>query len=453
MEICERCKGKLVDFYHFKMTTYEHIKTIVPNHRSEQQNAIQIVKDFMIKHPTADIEVDLVADQLVIKTKSMKNEEISQIKEESSCGVETEEELETEYLEDHLIEDLLPNEEILETTDVLEDHLIEEVDNENDSSMIEYYDSESCESQQQSTNEEVSDSKPNPNPRRPRRPETWISTKRKTLRNSGQSYLNSSGKVVEARKMKESCGTTCRSKCMTKITEDDRLHNFKTFWDLGDVVKQRRFIYMHIVSSEPKRRRAQNTNRTLTHNFFLDAKDEQGNYQAVQVCKKLFKNTLVVSTQVIQGVVRKYAIEGFVDTRGKFERKLTEGQILAQEQVKQFPFFYIEQSMTKVQCYQMYLDECAKKGVQPVRESNYRVIFDKQNQSSFLKTEKVSCKDCHRFYRATDEERLKLQAEHDIHVGRSGNKKCRDRALGRIRHQRALERRRAERMKKRDQKE
>lgn len=430
------------------MTTSEHIKSVAPNHRQEQQNILQLVKSFLIKHPAAEIEEDLVAERLVIKSKDEKSEQLSQIKEESSCGIETEEELETEYLDD-CIEDLLPNEdEILETADALEDHLIEE---ENESSLIEYYESDSCESQQQSTNDDVSDSKTSSNPRRPRRPETWISTKRKTLRNSGQSYLNSSGKVVEARKMKESCGAACRSKCMTKITEEDRQYNFKTFWDLGDVVKQRRFIYMHIISSEPKRRRAQNTNRTLTHNFFLDAKDDRGNYQPVQVCKKLFKNTLVVSTQVIQGVVRKYAIEGFVDTRGKFERKLTEGQILAQEQVKKFPFFYIEQSMTKVQCYQMYLDECSKKGVEPVRESNYRVIFDKQNQSSFLKTEKVSCQDCHRYYRATDEERAKLQAEHDVHVGRSGNKKCRDRALGRIRHQRALERRRAERAKQNSQ--
>lgn len=450
MEICERCKGKLVDFYHFKMTTNEQIKSVASNHQREQREVVQIVRKFLISHPEVEVEVDSLADRLVIKAKSDNSDEIPQIKEEPSFDVGTEEELETEYLED-CIEDLLPNEdEILESTDVLEDHLIEEVEGENES-LIEYYDSDTCDSQPQSTNDDVSDSKPNSNPRRPRRPETWISTKRKTLRNSGQSYLNSSGRLVEARTMKESCGTACRSKCMTKVTEEDRQHNFKTFWDLGDVVKQRRFIYLHIVSSEPKRRRGQNTNRTLTHNFFLDAKDGQGNYQPVQVCKKLFKNTLVVSTQVIQGVVRKYAIEGFVDTRGKFERKLTEGQILAQEQVKEFPFFYIEQSMTKVQCYQMYLDECTKKGVEPVRESNYRAIFDKQNQSSFLKTEKVSCKDCHRYYRATDEERVKLQAEHDIHVGRSGNKKCRDRALGRIRHRRALERRRAERTNKNDQ--
>lgn len=432
-----------MEFYHFKMTTMEHIKSIIPTPKHE--HLTKILKEFTTKHsPSAEFEVDSTADQLLIKTKTLKFEEVPLIiKEESSCLTEIEDELETEYLED-CIDDLLPNEDdILETTDALDDHLMEE--NENDASLFEY-DSDSSYSVQQSANDDTSDSKPRSNPRRPRRPETWISTKRKTLRNSGQSYLNSSGKVVEARKMKESCGKACRSKCMTKITEEDRQHNFKTFWDFGDVVKQRRFIYMHIVSSEPKRRRAQNSNRTMTHNFFLDAKD-----QPVQVCKKLFKNTLVISTQVIQGVVRKYAIEGFVDTRGKFERKLTEGQILAQEHVKKFPFFYIEQSMTKVQCYQMYLDECTEKGVDPVREGNYRVIFDKQNQSSFLKTEKISCGDCHRYYRATDEERLELQAEHDIHVGRSGNKKCRDRALGRIRHQRAVERRRAERTNKNDQ--
>lgn len=51
----------------------------------------------------------------------------------------------------------------------------------------------------------------------------------------------------------------------------------------------------------------------------------------------------MIFSQVIQGVVKKYSVAGFKDTRGKFKRKMSRGQILATEHVKKFPFFYIEQ--------------------------------------------------------------------------------------------------------------
>ena len=414
---------------------------------------VEIVKDFITKHSITEIETEEDGQRLIVKSKSYEEDKADADVQDKADeegedekvileNVEVMKDLEedSEYLEVYLdgsIEDE-------ETQDEIEEMIVEGLETSDNMTME--YESDSSINQQQSASECASESRTHSNPRRPRNPEKWKSTKRKVLRNSGQTYMNTKGKLVEARKMKESCGTACRSKCITRITEDDRQHNFDDFWSLGDVVKQRKFIYMHITSAEPKRRRSENSIRSMTHNFFLDAKDDSGSYKQVQCCKKMFRNTLVISTQVIQGVVRKYAIEGFVDTRGKFQRKLTEGQKFAVEHVKKFPFFYIEQSMTKVQCYQMYIDECQEKGVEPVKEGNYRVIFDKQNQGSFLKTEKVNCEACHRFYRSSDEQREKLQAEHEIHISLGASRKCRDRALSRIRHLRAQNRKKAQKM-------
>lgn len=471
LEICEQCKVKLVDFYHFKMRAELQMSRLLglsqeisdtseksTKEASDQdksvQNIVEIVKNFISRHSVAIIEEDEVGHRLTIQAKLPEDleEDISIVKLESS--------FEDSPKETALLDAAIGTEE-LESEDYLDDYEMEEVEDQSDSNISEheeqfdskdaviiaFEDSNSSYNQIQSASESASESLTSSNPRRPRRPETWISNKRKTLRNSGQTYLSTSGKLVPAKSMHESCGISCRAKCISKVSEHDRQYNFDTFWSLGDVVRQRKFIHEHITSSEPKRRRAENLNRTLTHNFYLEAKDSNGIYRNQQVCKKMFKNTLVISTQKIQCVVRKYAIEGFVDTRGKFERILTEGQKFAAEHVKQFPFFYIEQTMTKIQCYGDYLNECKEKGIEPVKEGNYRVIFDKQNQGSFLKTEKVgSCEFCHRYYKATDDERATLQAAYEDHISLGTNRKCRDRALGRIRHKRAQERRKAQRL-------
>jgi hypothetical protein len=158
----------------------------------------------------------------------------------------------------------------------------------------------------------------------------------------------------------------------------------------------------------------------------------------------MFKNTLAVSSQVIQGVVRKYAQTGFIDTRGKHERKLTKAQELARQHVQKFPYFYIDQKMTKVQLYNMYCEECKNVVLEPVKESNYRDIFDRFHSNTFLKSDKILCEKCHKYFKSSDEERMLLQKEHDEHL--AVDKKCRDRALGRIRHRRSLEKKRAEKL-------
>lgn len=459
MEICELCKVKLVDFYHFKLRSEEVRRTQSsaednkhdndnPNEDKTVQSTVQIVRNFIDKNSISEIIEDENEKRLIIMSRLEDPTETLQVEfvknevvDEPVLIEELKQETpETEYLDEDYFEES-------EDKEVMEVEVEEEEEFIDDDILVDYdEDTETSFDQQHSASESASDCRRLSTSRRGRHPEKWACNKRKTLRNSGQTYLNSKGKIVEGKRMRESCGTTCRSKCITKITEDDRQRAFEVYWGLGDIVKQRKFIYKHITSTIPKRRRTENSNRTLTLHFYLDTINDDGSSQMIQVCKKMFKNTLVISSQVIQGVIKKYALEGFNDIRGKFERKVSEAQLYAIEHVKKFPFFYIEQTLTKVQCYQMYRDECADLGLEPVKEGNYRSIFDKQNQGSFLKTEKISCELCHRFYKSHDDERAELQKEHDDHISLGSNKKCRDRALGRIRHKRAQERKKAQRL-------
>jgi hypothetical protein len=456
MEICELCKVKLIDFYHFKMKSEEVRKRMQTkvNNESEQQNVesseqktvfntLQIIKNYVSKHSITEIQEDEDEKRLIIIPKSSnfdhQNElNVVDVKEEFM-----EEPEEIEYIEECMDEEFEEREEEVEIEDEID---VGEAEEEQEEVVIDYEDESEDEANsydhQNSASESQSESKASSSTRRTRRPELWACNQRKSLRNAGLTYINTKGVLVEGKRMKESCGTSCRSKCITKITEQDRQRFFDEFWGLGDVIKQRKFIYRHITSAVPTRRKVVNSSRSLTLKFYI----ENEHSQPIQVCKKMFKNTLVISSQVIQGVVKKYAVEGFLENRGRFQRKTTPAQALAIEHVKRFPFFYIEQTMTKVQCYHMYCDECLEKGIDPVKEGYYRDMFDKQNQGSFLKTDRISCEWCHKYYKASDNEQAEMQKEHESHIGLGMNKKCRDRALGRLRNKRASERKRAKRL-------
>lgn len=180
--------------------------------------------------------------------------------------------------------------------------------------------------------------------------------------------------------MLPSC-SSCRNNCTTRLTEADREQNFQNFWQLGNVVQQRKFIYDHIKSREPARRKVQNSIRSVSLQYFLNVEKNNSQIQ-IKVCKEMFKNTLSISSQFIQGVVSKYANTGFVDLRGKHQRTLTKSQQLAKEHVRKYPNLNIDKKFTKVQLYNEYIRECEKLDIEPIKESNYRDIFDRFHKRS-----------------------------------------------------------------------
>ncbi|XP_070502603.1 uncharacterized protein [Chironomus tepperi] len=456
-EICEPCKTKILDFYNFKMrsrTSRENFiksndtsATEKPMELKDSDNAsiefkiLDIIRNYIKSYSINRIEVEETSKKFLVisgcseelninalEVEHCDNIEPEKIIEEEPEKLDKSEEIEPEYLEEFIddIDDLIDRIESPEHD--IEYEEVVEFQEDNDSSTA------------------LDNAVYLKSLKRSRHPEEWQCNKRKKLRNSGKSYLNSKGKIVNERKMRESCAVTnCRSNCQSRLSEKDRLMNFNNYWNLGDIVEQRKFIFNHILSKEPSRRKSIQSNRTVTLQFYLDTLDSQGNQACVQVCKKMFKNTLSISNQTIQGVVTKYANSGFTDVRGKHERKLTEAQELARQHVQKFPFFYVSQTVTKVQLYNMYVNECKQNGIEPVKESNYREIFDKFNTTAFLKVEKVLCETCHNFYQGTDDERQLRHEQHAKHLEVST--KCRDRALRRIRYKRAAEKKRAEKSK------
>lgn len=156
-------------------------------------------------------------------------------------------------------------------------------------------------------------------------PETWKRNTRKLAKNTGQAYVASNGKYVEAKRMKDNCGSTCRMECVRKISESSRLDNFKSYYSLADIAKQRRFLFEHMKTFEPRHHKSSPSSkksRNVQRNYFLDVKYPNGAMEMVQVCKLLFLNTFCISSQMIDTLQRKAFTEGrFCDIRGKFERR------------------------------------------------------------------------------------------------------------------------------------
>ncbi|CAH0682478.1 unnamed protein product [Chilo suppressalis] len=127
----------------------------------------------------------------------------------------------------------------------------------------------------------------------------WKDLKRKALKNSGKPFINKMGRAVSGKKIKEPCN--CPKKCFEKIEESCREHVFNCFWDIGSHEKQWDFIVKYTRCHKPKRIKAEGPNRTQTRIYNLPINKTE----TVQVCRKMFLNTLSISEKTVRTAFMK----------------------------------------------------------------------------------------------------------------------------------------------------
>lgn len=129
----------------------------------------------------------------------------------------------------------------------------------------------------------------------------WKKNIAKCLRNSGQSYESSRTKTkMNPRQMKPPCTEKCIMKCFTKIMEDDRRQIFLSYWNLGDLQKQRYFISSCLTVQPKYRYVREGSHRSMNSAFFFHLREKN-----IRVCKIFFKNTLDISDRSIATVIAK----------------------------------------------------------------------------------------------------------------------------------------------------
>lgn len=302
------CKTKIVDFFIFKRRNEEARKIFRESSAFEPpvKNMLLEVVDQIDNEMTSPDEsqddvIEVPSDDRLLDAKE---EFIEPADEVDDFDMDDSQSFKEETL-DHPEEQIIKDEEINEEPEFLDDE--EESETilvaEENSSLVEFKTKTSPKKKQV----------------RQANPENWMRNKRKLAKNKGESYVASNGKFIQAKQMKDNCGS-CRMQCSKKISEEDRERNFQHFYELADIAKQRKFLFEHMKTYEPKRINKIPKNpqkvRAVQRTYYLDCASGM-----LQVCKLMFLNTFSISSQMIDTLHRKATNEGeFSDTRGKFER-------------------------------------------------------------------------------------------------------------------------------------
>ncbi|XP_069357551.1 uncharacterized protein [Maniola hyperantus] len=138
------------------------------------------------------------------------------------------------------------------------------------------------------------------------RVDEWLCNKTKKLRNTGQSYVSRSNKIIPARALKPPCGDKCKLQCSIKIDNDSRKEIFSKFWELGDITMQRNFINSCTKAIVPFRFYGKEKRRSHNNAFYFIVINKE-----IRVCKKFFMATLDVTDRVTRTVFKKRE-KGFV---------------------------------------------------------------------------------------------------------------------------------------------
>lgn len=114
--------------------------------------------------------------------------------------------------------------------------------------------------------------------------------------------------------MKPPCEDKCRLHCKNKFTETERQKIFEEFWAMGDIEKQRHYIFKAMKTVTPKYRyvRADATcNRSNNQSFYLKCGVDS---ECIRVCKYFFMATLDITIRMIRTILEKQSETGCIDS-------------------------------------------------------------------------------------------------------------------------------------------
>jgi len=130
--------------------------------------------------------------------------------------------------------------------------------------------------------------------KRIRNPDNWIRNKRKRACQSGEMYVSSRGKVVNARHRLPTPNCNCRYKCSEQVSETARDVAFHGYWSLANKDRQTDFICAHVVKKEKKAHKNRQNRRKNTFQYFLPVE-----HQCIRVCKDTFLKTLAIGEKTV----------------------------------------------------------------------------------------------------------------------------------------------------------
>ncbi|XP_048125447.1 uncharacterized protein LOC125311430 [Alosa alosa] len=266
-------------------------------------------------------------------------------------------------------------------------------------------------------NEQEEDANTQRGRKRQRNVENWKRNKRKRLRNSGKSYVNSRGLPVQGRRVREKNCASCRYRCNEKFPEEVR-----------DAARQKDYILNHVIKVE-KRNKEKVSRRSNTFEYYLTSDGQQ-----VRVCKDFFLKTLDMSEKFARSAGGLRHSELGMTPPSKKRRHTPQNKVpesskdKIREHINSFPTLeshysrkdtsklYLEGSLNLVKMYALYKQKCEQEwNIEPEKLSMYRSVFDKEFNMAFHTPKKDACKYCEWYKRLEDHEKTKHRDEYDAH--------------------------------------
>lgn len=267
----------------------------------------------------------------------------------------------------------------------------------------------------------------------------WNDVKSKQLLNAGVEHCNRKGKIIKAKNLGPPCTDKCRMKCIDKFNNDVRKTIFDLYWGLGTHTRQRDFITKYIKIIEKKQITisiASQSRRKKSRKYYLPI-----NNLEIQVCQKMFLQTLAISDKVVDNVCKRLITSPVLnkDMRGKHSNRplsiKEDVKNAIRKHINSFPIVdshyvsentakkYLESGLCISKMYRLYLKWILD---EPLTNSNnsvinatlrqYTDIFNTEFNLSFFKPKKDQCDVCKVYKLACPEEKLKQKDLYDEHL-------------------------------------
>ena len=259
-------------------------------------------------------------------------------------------------------------------------------------------------------------------------PNNWKCNVRKQKRCHGQEYLSCTGKSVPRKAVQPHSCIKCRFKCGENISEEQRQQIFDSYYSLGSYERQRDYICDMVRTVKPVRCKGY---KTESHQYFLALGNEKH-----RVCRDFFMRTLDIGRKTIDYTLKRKAHGRFggKDRRGKHSpaNKTSEDQIrFVHQHIRSFPKMeahyvrkkskreYLAHDLNIKEMWRLYVKECKKKNLNPVKQGKYRQIFCEDYNLSFFKPKKDQCSLCELYNRrmqagTMNEETARKYDDHQI---------------------------------------
>lgn len=228
----------------------------------------------------------------------------------------------------------------------------------------------------------------------------------KAKKDSGHEYVNSKGKVIPAKEMKQNpCNPQNCSNACYEITEDKRKAIFLHFWGLSSE-RRKDWLVSHSKKMGVKRKRADTAKRTKTFNYFIN----DGEGQA-QVCQQFLTCTLDLKQKTLYNTVNNASFgSAKEDMRGKHEPQNKTPNLVTEKvrtyikELPALPSHYCRKNSTRTylptefrnlsNLYRIYKETQLADGNTYAGEKLFKKIFNTEFNIGFHFPRKDKCLKC-----------------------------------------------------------